>query len=105
MSLEGNRLLLLLDKELRDSNREAINKEIDHLTIEGLKPVLRMVAKSRAAYLKALFSLSELSTAELPSDEQIAELKKQRNCYEELLAASQAMETAIERNYMDVSSK
>jgi len=53
--------------------------------------------------LKVLFEVADEFPDLLPSTERIAGLKEQRVRYEELVTASQALETAIERNYLDVA--
>lgn len=39
-----------------------INPDIQELTIDGLRPVLQLVANARARYLKALFNLGTEAT-------------------------------------------
>ena len=103
MSIESNRLLLLWEKTLRDINRDVINPEFVELKIDDLKPVIEIVAKARAGFLKELFDIAGESAETLPSEERIRQLKQHRERYEELSAASRALEVAIERGYLDVS--
>ena len=103
MAIENNRLLLLIEKTLRDANRDTINPMFDDLKIDDLAPVLNLVARARADYLKHLFEVAELHPDGLPTSEDISKLKEIRVRYEELVLASQALETAIERNYLDVN--
>lgn len=103
MAIENNRLLLLIEKTLRDTNRDTINPLFDNLKIDDLTPVLNLVARARADYLKQLFETAELHPDGLPTAEDITKLKDVRIRYEELVSASQALETAIERNYLDVN--
>ncbi len=102
-SLDNNRLLLEIDRSLRTLNQEIINPELPELTLDGLTPVLAMVARSRALYLKELLELSNIVKEGVPSPKQIAKLTNLRKSYEELAKASQALETAIERGYLDVA--
>lgn len=102
MSIEGNRLLLLWEKTLKDINREVINPVVEELKIDDLKPVIELVARARASFLKAMFTLSSETKEGLPSAQQIEELRQHRLRYEELSAASRALEVAIERGYLDV---
>lgn len=102
MSLDANRLLMEFDHALRETNKAIINPEIEVLKVAELKPVLAMVARARAQYLKKLFSLAKECPEDLPDAEQIASLKKLRITYDELLSASRALEAAIERGYLDV---
>ncbi|MET0090485.1 MAG: hypothetical protein ABW068_10785 [Candidatus Thiodiazotropha sp.] len=101
-SNDNNRLLLELDKALRELNREVINPVIPKVTISGMKPVMAMVARSRAEYLKELFDLSSVAGSDLPSPDQINHLRNLRLTYEELVAAAKALNTAVERGYLDV---
>jgi len=105
MSLDSNRMLMLLEKSLRDTNRDIINKEFEELSIQDLTPVLSLVARSRVEYLKELFAIAGEYPDSLPPAERIESLTQHRNRYEELVSASQALETAIERNYLDVLTK
>lgn len=104
MSVDINRLLLELERALRTVNREVINPEFAALKIDDLEPAIRMVAQARCAYLKGFFELSAADGGP-PSPSQIEELSVLRHRYEELLHASQALETAIERGYLDVIGK
>ena len=102
MNLDNNRLLLLLEQSLRDINREIINPEFEKLKIDDLKPVINLAARARVDYLKELFEISNEFPSSLPPVDRITILKEHRVRYEELVSASQALETAIERNYLDV---
>ena len=101
-SIDNNRLLLEIDRSLRNLNREIINPEIPELTLDGLTPVLSMVARSRSKYLKEVLNLAEVVGEGNPSPEQVNKLSRLRFAYEELVAASKALEIAIERGYLDV---
>ncbi|MCW5584546.1 MAG: hypothetical protein KIS75_00305, partial [Chromatiales bacterium] len=57
MNPDINRLLMELERTMRAVNHEVINPQIQALTIDGLRPVLCLVANARARYLKALFDL------------------------------------------------
>lgn len=103
MSVESNRLLLLIDRELREINHRVIHKEFKKLTIDDLKPSLDLVARARADYLKDLFDIAKEFPDSLPPADRVETLKEHRIRYDELVAASKAMETAIERSYLDVS--
>ena len=100
--LEVNRLLLQFEKSVREINRDEINPNIPELKLDDLNPVVSMVAKSRARYLKELFDLASVSEGEMPTPEQINKLKNLRTMYEELVEGARALEIAIERGYLDV---
>lgn len=102
-SLDNNRLLLEIDRTIRNLNRETINPEIPELTLRDLEPVLAMVARARAKYLKELLDLSCVVENGLPSHEQIHKLSQLRHSFEELINGAKALETAIERGYLDVT--
>jgi len=103
MGVDNKRLLLEISKEMRELNQRIINPQIPVLTQDSLKPVITAVALARAAYLKELFELSTSISEDFPlQPEQVEQLKLLRLTYDELLLASNAMETAIERGYLDV---
>jgi len=99
---DSNRLLLELEKIRRDVNRDIMNPAIPELSVESMRPVITMAARARLAYLQELMDISKMSP-ELPSHEQISLLARQREAYEELRAAVNALETAIDRGYLDVT--
>ena len=100
--IDKNRLLLEISDRIRELNRNIINPIIPELTLDDLSPVLLMVARARAAYLKELFDIAGVVQENIPSPSQIGQLQSLRKTYEELITATQAMETAIERGYLDV---
>lgn len=102
MSADNRRLLVAIDSEIREINRETINPMFETLRLADLKPVVLMVAKARARYLHALYEIARKAPDNTPSDADIEQLTKLRHIYEELLKGSQALETAIEREYLDV---
>ncbi len=63
-----------------------------------------MTAKARCAYLEAFISIANNLEDDTPSPEQIKRLHFLRITYDELVAASQALEAAIERGYLDVEN-
>ena len=99
--LDANRLLLQFEQSVREINRTEINPRIPELKLADLDPVVSMVAKARARYLKALFDLASDSDEE-PRPEQIKKLQNLQQCYETLSEAAKALEIAIERGYLDV---
>lgn len=105
MSLDKNRLLIELSKTIRDINYDIINPSISTLNVEGLQPVLELVARARAEYLKTMHDLANSVGEGLPSAEQIGELKASRELFEEVLSGAQALEAAVERGYLDVATR
>jgi len=104
-STHHNRLLLAIDNQIKKLNREIIGPQIPKLILEELKPIMSLVAKARAAYLKELFVIAEQVEDEVSSLQQIEKLHSLRTIFEELVHATQALETAIERGYLEVSQK
>ena len=107
MNQDTNRLLMELEHAMRAINLEVINPQISELTIDDLRPVLRMVANARVRYLKALFELgaSEHGADGRPSETQLTQLRQLRVEYDELVSGAQALETAIQRGYLDVVAR
>jgi hypothetical protein len=103
MNQDINRLLMELERNMRSINRELINPKIKELTVDDMRPVLCLVAHARARYLKALFDLGAGVQDGMPTDAQFDELRKLRIEYDELLNGAKALETAIQRGYIDVS--
>ena len=97
------RQLLELEQQRRLINRQTINADISLSGVEDIDPILRMVAKVRASYLKALFDLAREHDS-LPTPTQIEALRDLRESYDELVNASNALETALERGYIDLES-
>lgn len=103
MAIQSNkRLLLELDKHRRDVNKKVISSNVDDLNIDKLKPVVDMVANSRASYIGALMKLSNSKSDSSPTIREMDELKEKRKEFEELVAATNALEVAIEREYVDI---
>jgi hypothetical protein len=103
MSTENNRLLLELDKTIREINRRVINPEIPELNLEDLNPVMELVARARSIYLKELFDMATVVGDGMPSPDQLKQLRYLRLSFEELREGAQALEAAIQRGYLDVS--
>lgn len=102
MAIEQNRRLILeLERYRNDANKATINASIDDLNLDKLKPVVDMVAKSRAAYIGELMKLANETTDKGPNVER---LKARREEFMELVEATNALETAIERGYVDMLS-
>ncbi|MBK1720232.1 hypothetical protein CKO27_21760 [Thiocystis violacea] len=102
MTTQNRRLLIAIDAEIREINRQTINPTLHELSMSDLTPVIRMVAKARANYLKTLYDIGVSAPDGHPSDADIERLGNLRHVYEELVKGMQALETAIEREYLDV---
>ncbi len=99
-----NRLLMKYHQLLKTANREHINPEIEELNIEDLQPMVQLVAKSRAAYLKYSFNLGKqyFNKEGYPTPDELKTLKTLRLRFSELADAAQAFETSIQRGYLDI---
>ncbi len=102
MAMEKNRWLLELDRLLRKVNQAEIGPLLPTLTLVHIEPVLAMVARARGEYLKVLLELGEAHKNGQPSSDQIGQINELRKAYEELLSGAQALQTAIERGYLEV---
>jgi hypothetical protein len=100
---KNKRLLIELDRAMREINRDTLNPLLNELTPGDILPIMEMVAKARGHYLQELFKLAKLSTEgqELNADK-VKELRFSRLIYKELIEASHALDIAIERGYLDV---
>lgn len=105
MEAEIRRMMLAFEQQLRETNREIVNPMVEAVHLDNITPVLSMVAKARGHYLKAIFELAQATDGELPDDNQIKEIAKSKIRYDQLMAASQALETAIQRGYLDIKTK
>ena len=105
MPSDNNRMLLELDKVVREINREVINPALPELAVDDLRPVLKMVARARASYLRELLEVATRAADALPTSEQVQRLAELRATFEELLNGAQALETAIQRAYLDVRGR
>jgi len=99
---DSTRLLLALEKLRRDINRDVLNRAVPELHIGDIDPIESLAARTRSVYLRALFDIAHKSP-ELPSREDIDNLAWQRRSYEELRAAVDVLEEAIDRGYLDVA--
>jgi hypothetical protein len=99
-----NRLLMHYQQILKAANRDHINPEIEELKIEDLKPMVQLVAKSRAAYLKYSYNLGKqyYNKDGYPTADELKTLKTLRLRFTELADAAQAFETSIHRGYLDI---
>ncbi|MFK7853800.1 MAG: hypothetical protein AB8B79_06800 [Granulosicoccus sp.] len=102
MTRDSNRLIMELDMQRREVNREMINPIMATAEIATLLPVVNVCAKARAAYIKCLMEIATDDSDESCSFDQIEQLKQYRIAYEELIGAANALETVIKRDYVDV---
>lgn len=104
MAIDHNRLRLEMDKTIREINKNIINAKIPELSLEEIRPSMELTARVRAIYLQEVIDISKVVADSLPSPAQIEQLRNHREMFEELVKGSQALEIAIERGYLDVST-
>lgn len=104
MKTPQNRFLLELEKFRYDINHAVLKPRINDLHIEQLRPVLTAVAHARADYVDTLIKIGNACPDRSPSTEQIEILREKREAFDELVAAANALETIIQRDYVDVVS-
>lgn len=99
-----NRMMLHYEQLYKTANKEHINPNIEALSIDDLKPIVNMVAKSRADYLKYVYELGKKygETQNSPGAEELKKLKVLRLRFTELAEGSMAFETSIQRGYLDL---
>jgi len=102
MPRDHSRLIMELDKHRREINREHISPTLNTCNIDTLTPVVKVVAKARADYMECLMTISNAAEQSSSTPEQIEELRQHRLAYEELVSAANALETVIQRGYVDV---
>lgn len=102
MSRDSNRLLLELEKHRREINREVINPSLATAEVEILVPIVRVCAQARAKYIECLMGIANSDSESGPTTKEVDQLKQFRIAYEELVCAANALETVIERGYVDV---
>lgn len=104
MDQDANRLLMRFERLLRTVNHDVINPEIEALSIDSLKPMVHLVARCRAAYLKALFELANKydNSDDYPTPEEMQQLEQLRKRFIDLADGSKSVEICIQRGYMDL---
>ena len=99
-----NRSLLHFEHHLRQANRTYINPVIENLSVGGLSPIIDLVARSRARYLKQVYELCKKyeNTDAFPTKEELETLRVIRACFLDLVDGSKSFEISIQRGYLDL---
>lgn len=98
---EINRARLAIEDDIRRINREVIHGLIPDVALADLEPFFHLVAEARGSYIKHLLELTQ-NRKKLPLDDnEVRELNLRRRAYDELIHGAHALETAIERGYID----
>ena len=90
------------EQGIRIANREVIHERIPPITSENLLPFAVSVARLRARYLEVAFKFTNKAGGDSLDDSEIAELRRQRQMYEEARDAFEALRLAIERGYVKI---
>ncbi len=103
MQSNNKRLLIQLDKAISEVNRDTLNPLFGEMKPSDILPIMEMVAEARGNYLKELFRISKIPQEERKlNTELVKNLRFLRLIYDELIDSYKALETAIERGYLDV---
>ena len=94
------RFLMAIEQAVREANRDVLAPLLGKITTDNFVPLMVAVAKARGAYLSHAAHIAD--DKKDPDPAAIQKLRDLRLAYEELLAAAQALEHAIERGYLDV---
>ncbi len=96
------RFLLEIEQRIRETNRTVIHERIPPITAENLLPFSVSVARLRARYLEAAFKFAEKASGDPIEDSEVADMRRQRQTYEEARDAFEALRHAIERGYVEI---
>jgi len=102
MTIDSNRLLLEFEKLRREINFSVLNPALPEINMTTLQPIITLVAEARRDYLKTLVELADQAKGQTPNAEQIQRLTAKRETFDELVSAANALETAIQRDYLKV---
>ena len=100
--ISNRKFTKMLEEAIRQANHEVIDPMLPPLSMASILPVAVMVAKLRGRYLAETYKMVEGKKEGYPDSAQMAQLKQYREEYEEALAASQALEHAIDRGYLEL---
>ncbi len=103
MQIDNKRLLIELERVMKEINRNTINPLFNELSCKDIEPIMEMVAKARGNYIKELFRLSELSAhGQKLNTELVKNLRFSRLIFDELVEGYKTLDSAIDRGYLDV---
>lgn len=86
------------------ANREVIHQRLPAIGLKNILPLAVLVAQVRTQYLERAFRLAEKSKGEVFSDDDLAELKRWREMYDEARHAFDALMHALERGYIELEA-
>ena len=104
-SNENKRFVIEMEHQMRELNQAIINPLIPPLKLSDLQASMEMTARARAIYLQEFLQVSEQNKEGMPQVSELKKLRLYREIYDELVQATQALETAITRGYLDIDEK
>lgn len=96
------RFLSEVEQDIRTANTKIIHERIPALSREAIHAFAVTVGRLRARYLEAAFKLGIDEHGDPPDEQQVNELRRRRQMFEEARAAFDALQHAIGRGYIDV---
>lgn len=96
------RFLSEVEQDIRTANTQIIHERIPALSREAIHAFAVTVGRLRARYLEAAFELGIDEHGDPPDEQQVNELRRRREMFEEARAAFDALQHAIGRGYIDV---
>jgi len=97
--VDQKRFLSEIEHGIRLANREIIDKRIPSITKDSVLSFAVAVARMRADYLSAAFSISSNDRGEAPDKDTVDNLREKRLMYEEARDAFEALRDAIVKGY------
>ncbi|MDA0662590.1 MAG: hypothetical protein O3B08_07125 [Proteobacteria bacterium] len=99
------RFLMEVEQGVRDTNQDVIHQRIPPVTAANFLPFANSVARLRARYLEAAFRFTAKHSDDPINDDEVAELRRHRELYEEARDAFEALRHAIDRGYVDIGDE
>ena len=99
-----HQFLAEIEEGIRIANRQIIHQRIPALSADALMPLAISVARLRARYLETAFRISSRDGGEPLDDAEVAELRRQRETYEEGRHAFEALRHAVASGYIETGS-
>lgn len=96
------RFLSEVEQDIRTANTQIIHERIPALSREAIHAFAVAVGRLRARYLEAAFKLGVDEHGDPPDEQQVNELRRRREMFEEARSAFDALQHAIGRGYIDV---
>lgn len=96
------KFLSRMNLRAKEINRRVIDPIVPDVTRADIEALLAKNALVRGAYFKKYMEISQRSPDSLPTAEEIDELRLLRRAYQEMTTAVQAVEAAVEKDYLSI---